>query len=96
MKIKEIINNEKTFNINLEVLKSEFGTNIDIFDDFILLNKNSFDFDSKIVKRGKKESTLYLLIPKLIKDSIKFKRNEIFKNVGIKKLSENEFIISIK
>jgi len=91
-KVKNLINNEKSFEVTFEISKDEISNDFNTLDNFNIISDQNISYGSKLVKRGKNESTLYFLIPKELRKDIKVKKNgkNLFK---MAKISKDKFII---
>ncbi len=97
-KVLEVENLEEKFIVKIEVSKKEFGERFNLFDDYLFVSKDN-DSDSiktHITRRGKDNKTMYILLPKPLKEKIKFKKGIRTKDIYLKKLNDIEYSFKLK
>lgn len=100
-KMAKIINvenkNKDEIQLTLNVTKDELGDGLDILKNVILFQEKDFKYDSRVIKRGSKDSSVYLLLPSEIRDKLcKIGTYKEKKVAHIGYISKNTFMVKIE
>lgn len=95
-KVLELENLKNSFNVLFEISKKSYGNTFNTLNEFIILSKDKLNIMSRIVKRGKKDSSIYLLLPEEIRTDIKFNKGSNIKNCKISKLDNKTFVVQVE
>ena len=69
-KILELENLKDKYKITFEINKSEHENKFNVTDKYVIFSEEKINIKSKIIKRGKTQSSDYILIPKEIKNKL--------------------------
>ena len=92
--VKELLNKGKSFEILFEVSKKEIGDKLNVLEEFVVYSKKLFNLSSRIVKRGRTEATSYLLLPKEIKEKLKYKKKNASCKISL--INNKSFLVELE